>query len=211
MECPKCGKKNKKGEEKCVVCGKTLIKKNAKEKTNELIDSITSTIDVKAIKRAEKSIVYNLKESYPKLIASSIVLIVLIFTIVFLSIGFKSVSCTYKSRYDDYLMYRANINFNYKDNKITRFKMRQEFSTDSSEHKKEFKNLYDNMISNSKDKENYKHIVRSTYGNKHFTIVYNFSPKYIEQVEDYVDIAIDDYKTIDDFIKELEDIDFKCK
>ena len=210
MECPKCGKKNKKGEEKCVVCGKKLIKKNTKEKAGELVDSITSTIDVKAIRRAEKSIMYNLKESYPKLIASSIILLVLIFMIVFLSIGFNSVSCSYKSR-EDNLLYRSNISFNYKDNKITRFTMRLEYSTDSSDYKNEFNNIYSNIVDNLKEKDNFKQIVKSSKGSKHFSIVYNFSPKYIDRVEEYTGIVIDDYESIDDFIKDLEDSEFTCK
>ena len=210
MECPKCGKKNKKGEEKCVVCGKTLIKKNTKEKAGELVDSITSTIDVKAIKRAERSLVYNLKEMYPKLIASSIILIVLVFTIVFLSIGFKSVSCSYKSKEDNWL-YRSNIHFNYKNDKITRFTMRLEYSAETNNYKEEFNNIYSNIINDLKGKENYKHIVKSSRSNKHFSIVYNFSPNYIDQVADYTGIVIEDYKTVNDFVTALEDSGFKCK
>ena len=210
MECPKCGKKNKKGTEKCVVCGKKLIKKNAKQKTGEFIESITSSIDVKAIKRAEQSILYNLKESYPKLIASSIVIAILVFTIVFLSIGFKSISCTYNSKEDNWL-YRSNINFNYKENKITRFTMRLEYSANSNEYKEEFSNIYNNIIDTLKVKNNYGSIVKSSSGSRHFSIVYNFSPKYIDQVEDYTGLAIDDYNTIGEFVKELKDSGFNCK
>ena len=123
MECPKCGKKNKKGTEKCIVCGKKLIKKNAKEKTDDLIESITNTIDVKAIKKAEKSIIYNLKHLPAKVNVSAIIIIILVITTVFLSLGFNSISCTYKSREDNWL-YRSNISFNYKNDKVTRFTMR---------------------------------------------------------------------------------------
>ena len=210
MECPKCGKKNKKGEEKCVVCGKKLIKKNPKEKAGELVDSITSSIDVKAIKRAERSLMYNLKDNYPKIIISAIVIIFLIFATISLSVGFKSVSCSYKSK-EDNLSYRSNISFNYKNNKITRFTMRIEYSADSNDRKKEFTNLYNNIIDNLERKENYSYIVKSSHGSKHFSMVYNFSPKYIDQVEEYTGIAIDSYETVNDFIATLEEIEFKCK
>ena len=210
MVCPKCGKKNKKGEEKCVVCGKKLIKKNTKEKAGELVDSITSSIDVKAIKRAEKSLVYKLKHIPTKVIVSAIIVVVLIFTTIFLSIGFNSVSCTYKSREDNWL-YRSNINFNYKKDKVTRFTMRLEYSSKSNNYKAEFKNLYDNIIDDLKTKNNYGQIVSSSRSNKHFSIVYNFSPNYIDQVYEYTAIPLEEYGSIKDVVKALEDIGFKCR
>ena len=48
---------------------------------------------------------------------------IIIFTTIFLSIGFHSVSCTYKSKEDNWL-YRSNISFNYKKDQVTRFTMR---------------------------------------------------------------------------------------
>ena len=72
-------------------------------------------------------------------------------------------------------------------------------------------NIYSNIINDLKGKENYKHIVKSSRSNKHFSIVYNFSPNYIDQVADYTGIVIEDYKTVNDFVTALEDSGFKCK
>ena len=210
MVCPKCGKKNKKDEVKCVVCGKKLIKKNAKEKTDELIDSITSSIDVKAIKKAERSLLYKLKHIPAKIIASAVIVVVLIFTTIFLSIGFHSVSCTYKSKEDNWL-YRSNISFNYKKDQVTRFTMRIEYSSSSNEYKEEFKNLYDNIIDDIKNKDNYSKIVSSSRSNKHFSIVYNFSPNYIDQVYEYTAIPLEEYGSVREVVRALEDIGFECR
>ena len=210
MECPKCGKKNKKGVEKCVVCGKKLIKKNAKEKTDELIGSITSSIDVDAIKKAEKSIIHSIKQNSTKIIISGVLVSVLIMLTIFLSIGFHSISCTYKSKEDNWL-YRSNISFNYKKDTVTRFTMRLEYSSDSNEYKEEFKNLYDNIIDELRNKDDYGQIVRSSRSNKHFSIVYNFSPKYIDKVYEYTAIPLEEYRSVDELVKTLEDIGFKCR
>ena len=132
MVCPKCGKKNKKGEEKCVVCGKKLIKKNTKEKAGELVDSITSSIDVSAIKKAEKSFVNKVKRSLPQIIVISICVALFAFLVVFLTFG-KGVTCTFKS-YDasDGLYYNVTIIFNHKKDKITRFSQRSEYSSNDT-------------------------------------------------------------------------------
>ncbi len=210
MECPKCGKKNKKDALKCIVCGKRLKKKNTKEKTDELIDSITSTIDVKAIKKAEKSILYNLKHIPSKIIISAIIIAIFLLTTIFLSIGFNSISCTYKSK-EDNLIYRSNINFNYKNDQVTRFTMRLEYSSSSKTYKKEFQNIYDNIITDLKTKQNYSNIVKSSKSSKHFSIVYNFSPKYIDLVHEYTGIPLEEYGSVKEVTKALEDIGFKCR
>ena len=210
MVCPKCGKRNKKDVTKCIVCGKVLVKKNAKEKTDELIDSITSTIDVAAIKKAEKSLVYNIKHISPKIIITAIILIMTILITVSFSVGLKKVSCSYKSKEDNWL-YRSNINFNYKKNKITRFKMRLEYSAFSNSYKGEFKDIYNNIIENLEEKDNFKYIVKSSLGSKHFSIIYNFSPKYVNQVYDYTGINIEDNEYVGEFIKSLEDSGFECR
>ena len=210
MICPKCGKRNKKDETKCVVCGKQLIKKNAKEKADILIDGITSSIDVKAIRKAEKSIIYTLKHLPSKVIISAVIILVLIISLIFVSIGFNNVSCTYKSK-EDNLAYRSNITFNYKDNKITRFSMRLEYSARAGKNKEDFAGIYDNIIDGLKSKENYNYIVKSSSGSRHFSIVYNFNPSYIDQVYDYTGFSIDEYDNINDFIKELEGSGFKCR
>ncbi len=210
MECPKCGKKNKKDAVKCVVCGKKLIKKNAKEKADELLDGITSSIDVKAIRKAEKSLIYKLKHIPTKVIVTAIISIILVFTAIFLSIGFHSVSCTYKSREDNWL-YRSNISFNYKKDKVTRFTMRLEYSSSSSKYKEDFKSIYDNIIDDLKTKEDYGQIVSSSRSSKHFSILYNFSPRYIDKVYDFTGIPLEEYETVKDVVKALEDIGFKCR
>ena len=210
MECPKCGKKNKKGAEKCIVCGKQLIKKNAKEKTQDLIESITSTIDVKAIKKAERSLLYNLKHIPTKVIVSAIIVVLLVFTMVFVSIGFHSVTCTFKSNDKDE-SYRINISFNYKDDKVTRFTMRQEYSASTNAHKEEYKNFYNNIVSELKNKDNYAEIVSASKGRKHFTIVYKFSPKYIDQVNEYTSIDLEEYQSVKEFVNSLEKANFKCR
>ena len=210
MECPKCGKKNKKDAEKCIVCGKKLIKKNAKEKTDDLIESITSTIDVKAIKKAEKSIIYGIKHIPTKIIVSAIIVGVLMFTTIFLSIGFHSVTCTYSSKDNDRL-YQVNISFNYKNDKVTRFTMRREDSSSSTKYKEEYKSMYENIIGDKKTKDNYAQIVSSSKSSKHFSIVYNFSPKYIDQVHEYTGIPLEEYNGVKETIKALEDIGFKCR
>lgn len=214
MVCPKCGKKNKKDEIKCVVCGKKLItKKNKPEKSESnqegLLESITSTIDVKAIKKAQKSLLISLKNMSPKIIVSIVLFILALVSLLFMSIGFNSVSCAYQSKEDKWL-YRSNINFNYKKDEITRFSMRLEYSANSRKYKSEFNNIYNNIIGNLEDTDNYKNIVKASKSSRHFSIVYNFGPKYVNQVEEYTGININNYETIDEFVESLEQSGFKC-
>ena len=58
-----------------------------------------------------------------------------------MSIGFNSVSCAYQSKEDNWL-FRSNINFNYKNDEVTRLSMRLEYSADSSKYKDEFSDIY---------------------------------------------------------------------
>lgn len=214
MICPKCGKKNKKDEIKCVVCGKKLIAKSKQSPKDEsmqegLIESLTSKIDVKAIKKAQKSLIGSLKNISPKIILTVAMIVIILLTIIFISIGFNSVSCAYQSKEDKWL-FRSNINFNYKNDDITRFSMRLEYSADSNEYKDEFREIYHNILGNLKDINNYKSIVKASKSNRHFSIVYNFAPKYINQVEEFTGININNYETIDDFVSSLEQSGFKC-
>lgn len=214
MVCPKCGKKNKKDEIKCVVCGKKLITKKTKGKKDEsnqdgLLESITSTIDVKAIKKAQKSLLSSLKKMSPKIIVSVVVSIVVVITLIFMSIGFNSVSCVYQSDEDNWL-FRSNINFNYKKDEVTRLSMRLEYSADSNKYKDEFNNIYNNILGNLKGFDNYKSIVKASKSKRHFSIVYNFAPKYIDQIEEYTGININNYETIDEFVNSLEQSGFRC-
>lgn len=214
MVCPKCGKKNKKDEIKCVVCGKKLITKASKTKKDEskqegLLESFTSTIDVKAIKKAQKSLLSSLKNMSPKIIISIAMCIIVLLSLIFMSIGFNSVSCAYQSKEDNWL-FRSNINFNYKNDEVTRLSMRLEYSADSNKYKDEFSDIYNNILGNLEGIDNYKSIVKASKSNRHFSIVYNFAPKYINQVETYTGINIDNYETIDEFIESLEQSGFKC-
>ena len=209
MVCPKCGKRNKNDLSKCVVCGKKLENKNVKK--DGLIDSITSSIDVKAIKKAEKSLVNNIKRLSPKIIVISVCLALLAFLIAFLAVG-RGVTCTFKS-YDaaDGLYYNVSINFNHKKDKITRFSQRIEYSSSDASKKEYLANIYDNMLNDMQDKPNYRDIVKSSLGNRHFSIVYSFSPNYIDNVKDYTPYDFSEYNGVKDFKQSLKDAGFKCR
>lgn len=88
--------------------------------------------------------------------------------------------------------------------------MRLEYSADSNEYKAEFREIYHNILGNLEDINNYKSIVKASKSNRHFSIVYNFAPKYINQVEEFTGININNYETIDDFVSSLEQSGFKC-
>ena len=135
--------------------------------------------------------------------------IIVLLSLIFMSIGFNSVSCAYQSKEDNWL-FRSNINFNYKNDEVTRLSMRLEYSADSNKYKDEFSDIYNNILGNLEGIDNYKSIVKASKSNRHFSIVYNFAPKYINQVETYTGINIDNYETIDEFIESLEQSGFKC-
>ena len=209
MVCPKCGKRNKKDAAKCVVCGKKLISKNVSQKKDNLIDSITSSIDVKAIKKAEKSLVNNIKRLSPKIIVVSICVALLAFLLIFLTIG-RGVTCSFKS-YEGGLYYRLNINFNHKKNKITRFSQRIEYSANDTSKREYLSSIYDNIMNDMKQRPNYKDIVSSSKSKRHFSIVYSFSPNYIDNVKDYTPYDFSEYDNVNDFINSLNEAGFKCR